>query len=107
MTWYQLVEKMVCYAVPTVAIIVHYILKSNIAGWKNSVQLLWLSLLLAGGAIFGLADHWWNGELILIGEEPLIDVMLGVTITIAIFIVWVLIVTLNKTAVHKPVKQTN
>ena len=98
---------MVCYAVPTLAVIVHYILKRNIAGWKKSVHHLWLSLLLAGGAIFGVVDHWRNGELFLIGEEPLIDLMLGVTITLAIFVAWAVIVTLKKTIVHKPTKQTN
>ncbi len=98
---------MVCYTIPTIAAIVHYILKRNIVGWKESAKHFWLSLLLAGGAIFGVIDHWWNGELFLIGEEPLIDLMLGITITVAIFVAWVVIVTLNKTVVRKPTKQTN
>ena len=98
---------MVCYTVPIIAAIVHYILRRNISGWKKSVHHLWLSLLLAGGAIFGVVDHWWNGELFLIGEEPLLDIMLGVTITGAIFVIWAVIVTLNKTGVHKTTKQTN
>ena len=98
---------MVCYTIPTIAAIVHYILKRNIVGWKESTKHFWLSLLLAGGAIFGVIDHWWNGELFLIGEEPLIDLMLGITITVAIFVAWVVIVTLNKTVVRKPTKQTN
>ena len=98
---------MVCYTIPTVAVIVHYAMRKNVKSWKKSIHHFWLSLLLVGGAIFGVIDHWWNGELFLIGKEPLIDIMLGVTITIAIFVAWVIIITLNKTAVHKPTKQTN
>jgi hypothetical protein len=98
---------MVCYTVPTIAALVHYILRRNIPVWKKSVNHLWLSLLLTGGAIFGVVDHWWNGELLLIGEEPLLDIMLGVTITIVIFVVWAIIPILNKSTSHKLTKQTN
>ena len=98
---------MVCYIVPAVAAIVHYSLRRNIIGWRKSVHHFWLSLLLAGGAIFGLVDHLWNGELFIIGNAPLIDIMLGVTITVAIFVAWAVIVILKKTDVHKPTKQTN
>ena len=98
---------MVCYVVPAAAAIIHYGLRRNIIGWKKSIHHFWLSLLLAGGAIFGVVDHLWNGELFIIGKEPLIDVMLGVTITVAIFVAWAVIVTLKKTDVHKPTKQTN
>jgi len=98
---------MVCYTIPAAVAIGHYILRKNITGWKESTHHFWLGLLLAGGAIFGVVDHWWNGELFLIGEEPLIDIMLGVTITLTIFVAWAVIVTLNRTAVHKSTKQTN
>jgi hypothetical protein len=51
------------------------------AGW-------WLNLLLYGGALFGLVDHLWNGELFLLGEAPLMDLLLGATITAVIFGGW-------------------
>jgi len=51
------------------------------AGW-------WLNLLLYGSALFGLVDHLWHGELFLIGEAPLMDLFLGVTITAVIFGGW-------------------
>jgi len=92
---------MVCYTVPMIAAVSHFIMRKNITGWKNSTNHLWLGLLLAGGAIFGLVDHWWNGELFLIGENILIDLMLGVTITISIIIIWAVAVTLNKTKQQK------
>ena len=98
---------MVCYIVPAAAAIVHYGLRRNIMGWKKSIHHFWLSLLLVGGAIFGVVDHWWNGELFLIGKDPLLDIMLGVTITATIFVAWAVIITLNKTTVHKPTKQIN
>jgi hypothetical protein len=87
---------MVCFTVPTVAAIAHLIMRKNVIRWKGSRYHLWLNLLLAGGAIFGLVDHWWNGELFLLGENLLMDMMLGVAITVSIFIIWTVIVTLDK-----------
>ena len=95
---------MVCYSVPLIAAISHFIMRKNIGSWKNSTNHLWLGLLLAGGAIFGLVDHWWNGELFLIGENILMDLMLGVTITVAIVIIWAVAVTLNKSKQQKTIK---
>ena len=88
---------MVCYAVPTAAAIVHIVMRRNITSWKGNTYHLWLSFLLAGGAIFGLVDHWWNGELFLIGENILMDLTLGVVITIAIVVIWAVLTTLDKT----------
>lgn len=76
---------MVCYIIPLVVALVQSAVwgsrKSGPAGW-------WLNLLLYGGAIFGVVDHLWYGELFLIGEAPLMDLMLGVTITLTIFAGW-------------------
>jgi len=95
---------MVCYTVPMAAAFAHIIMRKNITNWKESTHHLWLSFLLVGGAIFGLVDHWWNGELFLIGENALMDIMLGITITIAIVVIWAVIYTLDKTRVKKPVE---
>ena len=96
---------MVCYTIPTVAVIIHYLLRRNIPSWKNSAYHSWLSLLLTGGAVFGVVDHLWNGELFLIGENVLLDLMLGVAITTAIVLIWDVLVILDKKAIHKPSKQ--
>ncbi len=77
-----------CFIVPTVAAIVHKGLKSRFPSWKEDRYHSWLTKLLAGGAIFGLVDHAWNGELFMIGENFLVDLALGVTITLTIFAVW-------------------
>ena len=95
---------MVCYTVPMVAAIAHVIMRRNITSWKQSTDHLWLSLLLGGGAVFGLVDHWWNGELFLIGENIVMDLLLGVTITVAIFVIWAIMFTIEKTKSNKPVK---
>jgi hypothetical protein len=96
---------MVCYAVPAIAAIVHYGLRKSKTSWEKSTSQLWLSLLLSGGAIFGIVDHLWNGELVLFGENLILDLLLGVTITFAILIAWFIVISLNKTSLEKPQKQ--
>jgi hypothetical protein len=95
---------MVCYVVPAAAAIAHFIMRRSITSWKGNTYQLWLSFLLAGGAIFGLVDHFWNGELFLIGEYLLLDIMLGVSITLAIVVIWAVMITIDKTKVKKHVK---
>ena len=88
---------MVCYVVPTIAAIIHHGLRKNIMVWKKSTHHLWLSLLLVGGAIFGVVDHWWNGELFLVSENIVSDLLLGVVITALIFVAWGITVIFSKT----------
>jgi hypothetical protein len=95
---------MVCYTVPLVAAISHFIMSRNISTLKASVNQQWLTLLLSGGAIFGVVDHWWNGELFLIGENILYDLSLGVVITISIVIIWAVVIRLNKSKLQKNIK---
>lgn len=94
-------DKMACYTIPLIAAVVHYGLRMKVTGLKVNRHHLWLNLLFVGGAIFGLVDHLWNGELLLISENLLLDLMLGVTITAVILITWALIVVLEKRNVHK------
>jgi len=96
---------MVCYAIPTVAAIIHHATRKNVASMKTSIHHLWLTLLLLGGAIFGLVDHLWNGELFLIGENIVFDLLLGVVITIATIAVWAIIVIIDKKS-NKPTTKT-
>lgn len=84
-----------CYIVPLIAAIAHYGLRKKIKGFDN-VHQLWLNLLFLGGAVFGVVDHIWNKELFLIGENLVFDLMLGVLITVVIFIVWLGVVVLDK-----------
>lgn len=97
---------MVCYAVPAIAAVVHYATRRNILSWKTSVHQLWLGLLLLGGAVFGIVDHLWNGELFLIGENIVSDLLLGAAITVSILVIWAIIVTLDKTTNKSVLKTT-
>ncbi len=73
-----------CYTVPTAGALVTTIIWSR----TRDVKVWWLNLLYWGGALFGVIDHWWNGELFLVSENILSDLMLGVVITAGIFAVW-------------------
>ena len=95
---------MVCYAVPAVAAISHMVMRRNITSWKENTYHLWLNFLLIGAAVFGVVDHWWNGELFLIGENVSFDLLLGVTITIATIVIWAVVVTIDKSKSQKTVK---
>ncbi|MDI6840775.1 MAG: hypothetical protein QMD71_08020 [bacterium] len=62
---------LLCWSIPTAAaIIVSAVRKTR----KGEIESLWLTLLLFGGAIFGVIDHIWNKELFLIGPEPWKDI---------------------------------
>ena len=86
---------MTCYIVPLAAAIMHYGLRKKVRGF-DSMHQLWLNLLFLGGGVFGIVDHWWNRELFLIGDKIMMDLMLGVLITVVIFIVWLGIVVVDK-----------
>ncbi|MFH0835581.1 MAG: hypothetical protein V1834_00265 [Candidatus Micrarchaeota archaeon] len=87
---------MVCYAVPTAAAILGLTKgKKFIANEKHRS---WFNLLFTGGAIFGLVDHLWNGELFLIGPNLASDLLLGVTITLALGLTWLVAVKIDSAA---------
>ena len=73
-----------CYTVPIVAGAITTALWSM----KKTQSLKSLNLLLYGAAIFGFIDHLWNGELFYISNNVAKDLLLGVVITLAVFVVW-------------------
>lgn len=85
---------MVCYSIVLgAAIVVH--------GLKNKMQsrlphTIVLSILLWGGAIALVVDHLMNGELFLISENVLWDLLVGIGMTTAIFAIWGLYVIISK-----------
>jgi len=79
---------MTCYVVPAAAAIIHFFMRKKFPGLKNNERHKWLNLLLAGGAIFGVVDHIWNGEFMLFGSGWLADLTLGITITTIIIAAW-------------------
>lgn len=73
-----------CYTVPLAGAVI-----TSVAwGKTKSMKVWWLALMFYGGALFGVIDHFWNGELFLISENIISDLLLGVTITAAIFLCW-------------------
>jgi len=62
----------------------------------KSVKIWWLSLLFYGGALFGVIDHLWNGELFLITENLVSDLLLGVVIALSMVFVWGIMLFLAK-----------
>lgn len=81
-----------CYIVPTAAAITTTFIWNK----KKSLALWWLLLMFYGGGLFGVIDHLWNGELFLISENWVKDLILGVVITIGITVAWGLILGLTK-----------
>jgi hypothetical protein len=80
------VVAMVCYVFPAIgAILVHATRKVR---KSEDDEGRWLALLLAGGSIFGIVDHWWNGELAMVGPNPVNDILLGAAITVVICAFW-------------------
>ena len=98
---------MVCYAIPATAAIVHHFIRGNIPSWKNSQKQKSLNLLLFGGAIFGIVDHLWNGELLLIGPNILKDILLGVAITLTIMAAWAIMIYFEGISQKNTSKVTN
>ena len=77
-----------CYIIPAASAIIHYFMRKKNPS-MNTKHHLWLNQLLLGGAIFGVVDHLWNGELFLFSIS---DLALGALITVVIFASWNIIV---------------
>jgi hypothetical protein len=82
-----------CYTVPLTAALVTSIVSSK----KKNPKLGWLNLMLWGGAFFGAIDHLWNGELFLISPNIISDLLLGLTITLSIVLVWLVMLKVSDT----------
>ena len=93
---------MVCYIVPTAVAIAGLLAKKK--GKFNDTYGNWFVMLFLGGSLFGVVDHLWNGELFLIGENLVWDLMLGVAITVAIAVIWAIAVHLDKLKTAAPTR---
>ncbi|MFH1398376.1 MAG: hypothetical protein ABIH27_07505 [Candidatus Omnitrophota bacterium] len=81
-----------CYIFPTASAII----TSAVWHKTKNIKIGWLSLMFLGGSLFGLIDHLWNGEIFFISKNIIGDLMLGITITAAIFACWVMVVFVSK-----------
>ena len=81
-----------CYTVPLAGAVV-----TSVAwGKTKNVKVWWLALMFYGGALFGVIDHLWNGELFLISENVISDLLLGVTIAAITLVSWGIAVICSK-----------
>jgi hypothetical protein len=73
-----------CYVAPVMGAVVAS------AAWSKTknIKVWWLSLMFYGGALFGVIDHLWNGELFIISENMVSDLLLGIAIVVVILVVW-------------------
>ena len=85
---------MVCYIIPTTAAVIEFIRNRKIK--EKTPHKNWLNLMFLGGALFGIIDHLWNGELFLISANWVMDLALGFTITGGIVGTWGLVVYMPK-----------
>lgn len=76
---------MVCYIVPLAATL--FSAGGRKALGKQGQNSLLLTLMMFGGAMFGLVDHAWHGELFMSANLAM-DLVLGGTITTAIVASW-------------------
>ena len=95
---------MCCYGVPAVAALVHYAIRKRRPAWGSQKHQQWLTLMLSGGAIFGIVDHLYHGELFLVGDDFAKDLLLGVLITTVILASWVIVVYKDKADISHPRK---
>ncbi len=73
-----------CYVASVAGVVISSLFWSK----TKNVKVWWLTLMFGGGALFGVIDHLWNGELFLISENIASDLILGVAIVIVILICW-------------------
>ncbi|MDP3789697.1 MAG: hypothetical protein Q8R48_04770, partial [Candidatus Omnitrophota bacterium] len=79
-----------CYLVPAGGAII----SSLIWRKKKETKVGWLNLMFLGGAIFGIVDHAWNGELFTSGNIVK-DLSLGVAISLSILVSWVIVLRVS------------
>jgi len=81
-----------CYIIPVGgAVITSFVWKK-----KKTLKLWWLNLMFYGGALFGIIDHLWNRELFLISENWIMDLFLGVVISLGIILFWLITLVFAK-----------
>lgn len=95
---------MTCYVVPLLAFFAHKLIGTKVPAWRTPEHRR-LSLLLLGGATFGVVDHLWNGQLFLTGPNLPMDLLLGVVITATIFAIWGVMLVAERWGVAAPANE--
>ena len=85
-----------CYTIPLAASVGASVIWGFRKKSRKRPEVWWLNLFLYGGALFGIVDHLWHGELFLISQNWANDLALGGVITAVIFAGWGIILTLSR-----------
>jgi hypothetical protein len=80
-----------CYIIPLMATLVQYGMRKKIPALAASPRQGWLTMMLGGASVFGVIDHAWNGELLMVSANPGWDLALGAVITAAVCGIWALV----------------
>jgi hypothetical protein len=81
-----------CYSEPLLGAAV----TSMIWARTKSVKVFFLMLMFCGGALFGVIDHLYNGELFSVPKQLTSDLILGAIITVSILALWGLLLLAAK-----------
>ena len=81
-----------CYTIPLAASVA----VSIVWGVRKRPEVWWLNLLLWGGALFGIVDHIWYGELFIVTGSLASDLALGGVITAVVFAAWGIALALTR-----------
>lgn len=90
---------MVCYIVPLVATaLISVGRKTGGKGLSigHASYGLWLNIMMLGGAVFGLIDHMFTGELFVLTSMWMTDMAVGGAITAGITACWGVVVAMPK-----------
>jgi len=92
-----------CFVIPLMATLVHYGMRKRVPALGTDTKQGWLTLMLGGASVFGVIDHAWNGELLMVSPNLGWDLALGAVITAAVTGIWALV---TATRSRSPAKTT-
>lgn len=84
---------MTCYVVPTAIAVLSIVYRRKHDLHSKHAQ--WFTMMFSGGSIFGIVDHLWNGQLLLLGPNLAQDLLLGLAITGTLLASWIVAVRLD------------
>jgi hypothetical protein len=92
---------MTCYIIPLMATLVHYGMRKKYPALGADPRQGRLTMMLGGASVFGVIDHAWNGQLMMVSASIGMDLALGTIITAAVVGLWALMTAVQS---RSPVK---
>ena len=83
-----------CYVVPlAISLIINGL---KIAKKISIPSLNRLNFLMLGGVTMLVIDHLWNGELFLLGQNIIKDLISGIIMSVAVLSIWIIMIVYEK-----------